>query len=488
MNSELFINKKLIGILAVIFALLVVGSFTMKTFVASGAVNALSWLVMLVILFKFFNKQVDAQTITVMLLFLSFYNYSSEKGGVWNYAFFLFTGLLVSEKRIKIGRDKTFRAFSIFLAALVILGIFYVNPSGMGDKISYAVVFLSFVLFFSIAKSIVFNISFFKLFTAIVLVIAVMQFVICVNQRFEITHVNLPFFPTQELNDEPDNDLREEGLDTNKVRNWGSVGDFEAFGEVNAMLFIFYFTFLVREGKTVRKLKLLTPIRLILVFTVLCVLLSGTRSSLLMAGGFVFLIYLFNLKKLLNWKFFSGLALLLLLFLVSFNFIYTKLGLDTLATRMNILAESNVDVSTGEGINRKGPYDMGFEALNSSSHMIGNGYAFGKDYQYINNSGSNSIAFMDAHNLYLTLPLYFGWIGSVIILLLLIYPVYKGSRIKGMLGLPFALMWLSFLLNQFKIVFIRHPNYESLIFVLLGLTYAYCNGSKMFDDEVRLLN
>jgi O-Antigen ligase len=486
MDSTSLFDKRLIGILTVAGAMLLFGSITMKSLVANGGVNMIGWLIVIVILFVSFNKEANTQAISIMLFFLSFYDYSSEKGGLWNYVFFIFAGAFVAWNKIRLGRDKTFRAFSASLATLVLIGIFFINPGETGDKISYCVVFLGFILFFSIARSIVFDFSFFRLFTGIIVVISVMQFLICINERFEYTHINLPFFPTQEMTDAPDWDLREQNLSTNKVRNWGSLGDFEAFGEVNAMFFIFYLTFLVREGKKVRKFKLVAPIRLILIFTALCVLLSGTRSSLLMIGSFTFIIYLFNLKQLLNWQFFGGLTVTFLVVLLSFNFVYSKLGLDTLATRMNILNDSKVDVSTGEGINRKGPYDMGLQALNNGDHVIGNGYAFGPDYRTINNSGSESIEFMDAHNLYLTLPLYFGWIGSVIVLLALIYPIYRCLKIKGTLGVPFALMWISFLLNQMKIVFIRHPHYECLIFVLLGFTYAYCDSHKEFDQEVQI--
>jgi O-Antigen ligase len=484
MDRSFLFNKKLIGILSVVFALLLFGSITMNSVVGNGGVNAIGWIVVLAILFLFFNKEANTQAIMIMLFFLSFYDYSSEKGGLWNYVFFIFIGFFVAENKIRIAGDKIFRTFAVIVAALVIIGIFCINPGAMGDKISYFLVFMSFILFFSIAKSVLFNFSFFKLFTAIVLITSVMQFLICINERFEFTHTSLPFFPTQEMTD-TDFDLREENLGTNKVRNWGSLGDFEAFGEVNAMFFIFYLTFLVRQGQVARRLKLFTPIRLILVFTTLCVLLSGTRSSVLMIAIFTFIIYLFNLKQLFNWQFFGGLAVLALIFMLSGNFVYEKLGLNTLTKRLNFLSETNVDVTTGEGTNRQGPYDLGLHALASNSHVIGNGYAFGGDYRTINNSGSASIEFMDAHNLYLTIPLYLGWIGSAIFLFAFIYAIYRCTKIKGMLALPFAFMWISFLLNQAKIVFIRHPHYECLIIVFLGFTYAYCRSYKIFEQEIR---
>jgi O-antigen ligase len=483
MDRSFLFNKKLTRILSVAFALLLFGSVTLNSVVGNGGVNAIGWLIVLAILFLSFNKEADTQVICLMLFFLSFYDYSSEKGGLWNYVFFIFIGFFIAENRIRIAVDKTFRTFAAIVAALVMIGIFCINPAGIGDKISYFVVFMSFILFFSIAKSILFDLSFFKLFTAIVLITSVMQFLICINERFEFTHTSLPFFPTQGMTD-TDFDLREENLGTNKVRNLGTLSDFEAFGEINAMFFIFYLTFLVRQGQAARRLKLFTPVRLILVFTALCVLLSGTRSSVLMIVIFTLLIYLFNLKQLFNPQFLGGLAVAVLAFLLSYNYVYTTLGLSTLTKRLNFLAETNVDVTTGEGTNRRGPYDMGMHALANNSHVIGNGYAFGGDYRTINNSGSQSIAFMDAHNLYLTIPLYLGWIGSAIFLLALIYPIYRCSKIKGMLAMPFALMWISFLINQAKIVFIRHPHYECLIFVFLGFTYAYCRTYKIFEQEV----
>jgi O-antigen ligase len=484
MDRSFLFNKKLTGILSVSFALLLFGSVTLNSIVGNGGVNAMGWIIVLAILFKFFNKEANSQAICLMLFFLSFYDYSSEKGGLWNYVFFIFIGFFVAENKIRIASDKTFRTFAIMVATLVGIGIFCINPAGMADKISYFVVFMSFILFFSLAKNILFDLSFFKLLTAIVLITSVMQFVICVNERFEFTHTSVPFFPTQQMT-EADFDLREENLGANKVRNWGSLGDFEAFGEVNAMLFIFYLTFLLRNGQAARKLKLTQPIRLILVFTTLCVLLSGTRSSLIMIAIFAAIIFLFNLKQLLNWRFLGGLALIALTFMLSGSYIYDKLGLETLAKRMNFLSETNVDVTTGEGTNRKGPYDMGMHALESDSHIIGNGYAFGGDYRVINNSGSQSIAYMDAHNLYLTIPLYLGWIGGSIFVFALLYPIYKCLKIKGMLAIPFAFMWISFVLNQAKIVFIRHPHYECLIIVFLGFTYAYCKTHKIFEQEYR---
>jgi O-antigen ligase len=173
----------------------------------------------------------------------------------------------------------------------------------------------------------------------------------------------------------------------------------------------------------------------------------------------------------------SKFLMILILAIIMFIPLYKYLGFETLFERFD---QQKINLATGEGTNRIDVYKMGLNTLRNDSYILGNGYAFSEIYKKINNGKSKNLQFIDAHNLYLTLPLYFGWFGTFLFLLLFLNILYLLWNIKGDLSYPFISLWVIFLINQFKITFIRDPHYETIIFILLGISYSYYISKRKF--------
>jgi hypothetical protein len=203
-------------------------------------------------------------------------------------------------------------------------------------------------------------------------------------------------------------------------------------------------------------------------------LLSGTRSSLLLTLFFAAILGIFQIRYLL----FSLKNIIYLLFISVPLIIYASvieksLQLDTLISRWDDL-NRKIDVVTGEGINRQGTYQLAYRRIREENLTFGNGYCFGQAYSKVV-KGQNISEYKDFHNLYLSLPFFYGWAGAFLLILMFVIPLFILFKRKRLLWVSFFSMWVVFLINEYKIQFIRDPHYTMLIWILLGITYCFIN-------------
>jgi hypothetical protein len=238
------------------------------------------------------------------------------------------------------------------------------------------------------------------------------------------------------------------------------------------MLFGFYLFSLGLYWDFIWGNRLVTSCLVIVLVSLANVFLSGTRSSIILVAVVTIFLALLRIKTLItNFRIlFIAICAIGLSFL-SASTIEKALGLETAVMRLQILEDSQVDFISGEGVNRHGTFQLAHKRLGESNFLIGNGYSFGANYKRITNGTHNS-SFIDFHNLYLSLPLFYGWIGAGLLMLLFLIPI-PSLLTKRPLSMCFMVFWSIFFVNEYKIQFIRNPQYSMIIWLMLGLTYAF---------------
>lgn len=460
-------------------SLLFLASFSLNSVIDNAIVNGVSFATVVALLIHGFNRYYEAKFLPLLLLFLSFFDYSAEKGSLWNFASLILMSVLFLTGKISVRVNSVTRILVPLILVFYLLGILLINPAAALNKAIYSLIFLNFFAWFLFAEAVKIDAIFLNRLFFFFATLMVVQFFISLNQRLELISLNFPFIPMQGQME--DFDFRSLGYTINKVRNWGTLSNFEAFGEFCSMLFVFSFYLIRKHSEILRNIHVSNYARVISIFSVLNIFLSGTRSSLLIAASIGILTLLATLRR----RIISTVTALticgILIFLIANSGLGGKAGLDTAIYRISMLWSDDEYSSLAERSNRLGTFQLGIDGLRNSSPLIGNGYAFGSDYRLINNLGDEGGQYIDPHNLYLSLPLYGGWIGAILFLLLFSLPLFfQCKRDKGFFT-AFKLLWFVFLLNQIKIQFIRDPHYMMVIFILLGITYSYYHSCRNGD-------
>jgi hypothetical protein len=172
-----------------------------------------------------------------------------------------------------------------------------------------------------------------------------------------------------------------------------------------------------------------------------------------------------------------------LVILIIFKVISSLIGTQYLVNRLTSVNTSNITVESvlsGEAINRDYAFSFFYKRLKDKSWWLG--YGWGSNY-------SNRVAWFvnpdvlrsGYHSLYFSLPMLFGWLGSLAFLAIFfitlkrLYVMLRGNAKIFFLN-PFALslffMMLFFLVNEYKIEALRLPHYFMVIWIWLGMANA----------------
>ena len=161
------------------------------------------------------------------------------------------------------------------------------------------------------------------------------------------------------------------------------------------------------------------------------------------------------------------------------------IGLDLLLERIGTIDFSHINannVANGEETSRGFTYQTGFKRLLERDWVLGYGFGVGNHYSMAF-FGNTDQEIRDYHNLYLSLPIMFGWVGGFVFLFIFINTIYKlilsyysnkkESYSNNLIGFIFT--WIIFLINEYKIQAIREPNYFMLIWIWLIITIYIIN-------------
>jgi hypothetical protein len=374
-------------------------------------------------------------------------------------------------------------------AMTVLLGIFILwnimgwaarNPLPIVPKVQGIAVFFGFIFMFYLASNIVITKERFRLFLSITLFMALYQFIVAINQRYNLAHWNTPLIGNY-FDSSSFIDMAGESSPT-----MGTLGHYELFGEYGVLLSCLLVP-LLSSSLTQRELHF--GINRIVLTLLICLsfgVLTSSRAAVILSALMMVTYYLIFIMRIFasidrlgrQFRIFVVVALLL-------PVAGAYIGLGQIEKDFSTLANKEISASSivsGESINRKGLIDAGFQRIENESWWVGFGHGipnsnrwawFGVDTE------RQIVRVADFHSLYLSLPMLYGWIGSLAFLGIIALTTFRlfGISLKYRsrksvlvaLAVGFSLFFLIFLVDQYKISILRNLNYTMLFWIWLGL-------------------
>ena len=413
------------------------------------------------------------------------FNFAEASGGLWTYILaVVMLVLIVLNYRPSIKLSSVPRSTSVLVLVLLIQQIIgtILNHYSLTDNIEATVVTCGQLLVFYYCASQKMNESNLKRLLSVWFVVVCWVFIMGLNQRYHWVITSNPLLPLGGFNRIPS----------------GSFGNMELFGEYFCFVFVF---FLVIVGH----LKELSALRIKMIFPVLMVLMSvgaivmgGSRAAVLLALAATFYIVFLNCFITPSFQSFRrafGLTFVLCLVGILILKFGSHLFIGEMIFDFNQLNPSKMTMETvisGKSLNRGNLFTTGYQRLSQGSWWIGNGYNLPANNR--ESMGFKKYDAADFHNLYLALPFYYGWMGAIAYVLLVlgtglrVYLMYL-TRVRQRkhflipVALGFAILWGVFLLDEYKISVTRNPNYFLLIWMLLGWTHAVVNSIRWSETE-----
>jgi len=201
--------------------------------------------------------------------------------------------------------------------------------------------------------------------------------------------------------------------------------------------------------------------------------------------GLISIIYKKSTKALLK------LSSIILFFILAISAVGIYIGTDVILKRftdVEIFSLSLKDISEGRGINREEVFIVGVSRINELSWTLG--YGFGTlESNRIAWFGNLYHPFYDFHNIYLSLPIIFGWGGATAFLFIIFTVLFRLMiALKNMKNISDSFManiiiglivfWITFLIHEYKINILRNVHYVMLIFIWLGISNSIANTSE----------
>jgi hypothetical protein len=416
----------------------------------------------------------------LIVFFCSHFAFADNQGGLWSYvvcAVFVITALLGHRSGISLsavpGRTN-------ILVMILFTSQFFgtiINPYGLIANIQATVVAVSqLLIFYFVASQKITSHNMKRLLSVCFLVVA-WEFVIGVNQRYHWLITRSPLLPQM---------YRKEGVIASTPL--GSFGNSELFSEYFCMALVLALVIVIHI-KDLEELQagLFRPL-LICFMAPVAMILGTSRAAIILAVASICMIAAVNFLAVPSLKTMKrAVVLFSTLFVVGTAILAASsfISLDAITEKFSKLNPSKIDsgsIISGKGINRDTAYNAAFARFNSESWILGYGYNLPEK-----NTASMGLrkGSADFHSLYLSLPIYYGWIGAAAFVLILVgaafrsFFYYMKYRKLDHWLVPFALgitvAWGVFILDEYKITVTRNPSYFFLFWMWLGLTHAVMN-------------
>ncbi|MBV6510867.1 MAG: hypothetical protein FMNOHCHN_00345 [Ignavibacteriaceae bacterium] len=259
----------------------------------------------------------------------------------------------------------------------------------------------------------------------------------------------------------------------------------EIYGEYGMVVFLMLLPFI---GNKKRENISNATISVGLIASAINCLLSFSRSAivLLVLGAIVYFVFYYLKVKSSRSYLRYGPILVFGLLVISLLWVPLRLGFiverfiyEDLAAPISFEGEKNL--ITGEGTPRELAFSYFLNRLPQEDWQIGYGWGV---------PNSNKIAWFgdpntkraDFHSLYLSLPMLYGWSGSIAFILLIIVLIIKLLRrmrsinmflnYKELIIPSLLLMFVFLMINEYKISLLRISTYHMMFWIWLGLGYA----------------
>jgi hypothetical protein len=458
--------------------LLLIGLFAVKAYFPIPIFWVFSVSIVIFYFHKFLLKNKDPMGFILILFFLSHFSYLDNQGGLWNISAFLVYLFLILTGAPEIRFFKTDRTTLILLLILFgfnMVGWLFISTASLILRIEGFIMLSSYMLTYVFISNIKMTPFQLKRFFNLLFIISIYLFIAAINQRLGFINSKLPFLPPKTINN---------GIIALTTNSNSVFGNSELYGEYCVLILIL--TLSVVKSKAQIRLffsKTFYPY-IIILLSILGTFLSGSRASILLGVAAILIVFSISILSLNISKNYLRLLLLSSIGVGLFIMLNLDLGLQSSKEdfeKLNQTSFSIQSVISGESINRYETFVQAESRLNAESWFFGTGIGPLESNKIAWWGYSENTPYIDFHNLYYSLPMLYGYVGSFIFLFLfvriIVLNIKANTKIRKGVYLKFILtimpfFWMLFLLDQWKISILRNANYHMLMWMFLGLNMA----------------
>jgi len=378
---------------------------------------------------------------------------------------------------------ETTKATDTFIVGLIsvlfitnMIGLISRNPMPFSIRLLQGASFSAFLLAFYVASNLRLSAERIRKLLIVLSVFIIYNFVVSLNQHYGVLQIKTPI-------------LGISSEDFSFTQNaYGTLGSASGNGQFAMMMFAFLIPLLC-ASVTRYKLRLnpvyFTAIALICVFTVI---LSNMRAaaieSLILTIIYSIMFTFMYRRSFRNSKYLNIFSITAVFFLMAFGVL---VGLDNMARDFAAAEIGGLEgIISGEGLNRGSLWVDTFAWLGRGSWWVGVGHGVFESNQIaIGGKRLLTGGFVGGghlHNLYLMLPVLYGWFGAIAYLLLFFSTVFRllnsvkrfsFDRLAVVTCLSFLVSLIFFLLDEYKSGnAVQSINYPMIAWIWLGLALA----------------
>ncbi len=476
-------------ILAVSFASLLAGHLLLREYMPNPGVGVVGFLLLVVLQGYVLIARNDLFGFLMVVYTCSHFGYADNQGGLWaTVAAILLLARMSFGMRLEFRRkDNLVTSLLVVLFLWNLMGWILRSPVPYVERVEGALAYIGFLLAFYVMSSLIITPARFRTFLVITTTMLIYQVAVAVNQRYAILNWNTPLLGaySQAVG------AYSEAVGAITYRNtnaWGTIRHSELFGEYGALFWTLLIPILCcsQTQKVVRVGVFWIVLSMVLCLVIIAI--TSTRSAALLAAAAVGLyMIVLTMKSFKSVDRFGRQVQLAIVLAVLVPLAGAFFGLGSLEDNFAELAGTRFTTSavlSGQAINRAPLFDYALQRLGSDSWLIGYGFSTLRSnlWAWTGVDPLRAQVLADYHSLYLSLPVVYGWVGTVAFLWLLVLAPWRvwraalrHSQHKSFFpaaALGFTMFWVVFLGDQFKISVLRIPTYHMMFWIWLGLTMA----------------
>lgn len=461
--------------------LLIIGHLLLQQYMPNIAAGGIGFLLLILILGYILFYRHDLFGFIMVVYICSHFSYGDNHGGLWNIIAAVMLMLYFLSGRHQSELKQTNTIINILLILFVfsnIVGWVIKNPMPIAPLLEGVSAFTGYMLMYLLASKIEITANKIRILLSIVFFLLMYQGAIALIQYYALFDVGTPLVGGNTLG---------LGKVTEFNRPVGTIGHFELFSEY-ALLMVCLLMPLLSSTTTRTEIKFnYTIISIMLFACISIIIITSMRGAFILAvlvAVFYYIIFPFRIFSAVD-KITQQIKIIVLVILL-LPAVSIYIGVNEFVKDFSRLDTKKMNVEsviTGKSINRGGLSDIALRRMDSESWLIGYGSGtidsnrwawFGLDVS------KSKLYPSDFHNLYLSLPMIYGWIGSlaflsiIILTLIRLFSVtlqYRKEK-SFLLVVSFGLtvMWAVFIVHEYKISILRNANYQMLFWIWLGLS------------------
>lgn len=448
-----------------IVIILLLSNLTLKTLLPFDLVNISAVFLIGIIQFYYANRFGLIFFVTQLLL-LSNFTYGNNQAGLYNFSTFLAIVILFSISK-KFSINLRTRYFGLIFTLFLINCLGYVfYPIQISGIVQGFFTFSAFILIFLLVSNAYFSFNDFVFIFKNLVFIQFYSFVINLLKLFNLHFSSLIMFGGGE---------REGSL-----TQAGVMGNSELFAELNLIMLILVTILFLNKNLRVRFS--IGYINLVASQIILSgnIFLTRSRSVILLYIFSLFVVVLAS-RKIISFNRIVNLGALVISIILFFLLLGNVINIEYSVSEFNELSNfkfSEENVVEGYALNRSNVFPLALQRLSDRDWLIGYGWG-NTERNRISWGLENYHEIADYHSLYFSLPMLFGWVGSSIVVYLMITLALQALR-RSWLSLITAdyqicfqfifLILIVLIVDQFKISALRDPNFFMIFWIFLAIS------------------